>query len=177
MVVPWGAPVGQPKSKNSVACCLSTRQKPADARKKNPAIEMRRARIPWARSVGDVRQAVMEIMATLAKQERVKRSGRTKAGLARARAAGKALGLSKDAQRPAHSQDCSAKRTGPFPEGHQPRAWCFRSFRLPAGYEINVEISEFTGPAPAASSGAVFSFFGPRDRRSFLPCWYCQVRA
>lgn len=56
---------------------------------------MRRARIPWARSVGDVRQAVMEILATLAKQERVKRSGRTKAGLTRARAAGKALGLSR----------------------------------------------------------------------------------
>jgi len=43
-------------------------------------------------SCGPFREAVIAIMATLAKQERVKRSERTKAGLARVRAAGKALG-------------------------------------------------------------------------------------
>jgi DNA invertase Pin-like site-specific DNA recombinase len=43
-------------------------------------------------SCGPFRDAVVAIMATLAKQERVKRSERTKAGLARVRAAGKALG-------------------------------------------------------------------------------------
>lgn len=43
-------------------------------------------------SCGPFRDAVISIMATLAKQERVKRSERTKAGLARVRAAGKRLG-------------------------------------------------------------------------------------
>jgi DNA invertase Pin-like site-specific DNA recombinase len=43
-------------------------------------------------SCGIFKDAVIAIMATLAKQERVKRSERTKAGLARVRAAGKALG-------------------------------------------------------------------------------------
>lgn len=43
-------------------------------------------------SCGIFREAVIAIMATLAKQERVKRSERTKAGLARVRASGKALG-------------------------------------------------------------------------------------
>lgn len=43
-------------------------------------------------SCGPFREAVIAIMATLAKQERVKRSERTKAGLARVRAAGKPLG-------------------------------------------------------------------------------------
>jgi DNA invertase Pin-like site-specific DNA recombinase len=43
-------------------------------------------------SCGPFRDAVIAIMATLAKQERVKRSERTKAGLERVRAAGKALG-------------------------------------------------------------------------------------
>jgi len=43
-------------------------------------------------SCGPFRDAVIAIMATLAKQERVKRSERTKAGLARVKAAGKALG-------------------------------------------------------------------------------------
>src|SRR5712664_3886292 len=43
-------------------------------------------------SCGLFRDAVIAIMATLARQERVKRSERTKAGLARVRAAGKALG-------------------------------------------------------------------------------------
>ena len=38
------------------------------------------------------KDAVISIMATLAKQERVKRSERTRAGLARVRAAGKRLG-------------------------------------------------------------------------------------
>lgn len=43
-------------------------------------------------SCGPFRDAVIAIMATLAKQERVKRSERTKAGLERVRAAGKTLG-------------------------------------------------------------------------------------
>ena len=43
-------------------------------------------------SCGPFRDAVIAIMATLAKQERVKRSERTKAGLARVKAAGKRLG-------------------------------------------------------------------------------------
>jgi len=43
-------------------------------------------------SCGIFKDAVIAIMATLAKQERVKRSERTKAGLARIKAAGKALG-------------------------------------------------------------------------------------
>jgi DNA invertase Pin-like site-specific DNA recombinase len=43
-------------------------------------------------SCGPFRDAVIAIMATLAKQERVRRSERTRAGLARVRAAGKALG-------------------------------------------------------------------------------------
>ena len=43
-------------------------------------------------SCGPFREAVIAIMATLAKQERVKRSERTKAGLARVRAAGRRLG-------------------------------------------------------------------------------------
>jgi DNA invertase Pin-like site-specific DNA recombinase len=43
-------------------------------------------------SCGIFKEAVIAIMATLAKQERVKRSERTKAGLDRVRAAGKRLG-------------------------------------------------------------------------------------
>lgn len=47
---------------------------------------------PYFDSCGVFKDAVIAIMATLAKQERVKRSERTKAGLARIKAAGKALG-------------------------------------------------------------------------------------
>jgi len=43
-------------------------------------------------SCGPFKDAVISIMATLAKQERVKRSERTKAGLARVKASGKSLG-------------------------------------------------------------------------------------
>ena len=43
-------------------------------------------------SCGVFKDAVLAIMATLAKQERVKRSERTRAGLARVKAAGRALG-------------------------------------------------------------------------------------
>jgi DNA invertase Pin-like site-specific DNA recombinase len=43
-------------------------------------------------SCGVFKDAVISILATLAKQERVKRSERTKAGLARVKATGKALG-------------------------------------------------------------------------------------
>jgi DNA invertase Pin-like site-specific DNA recombinase len=47
---------------------------------------------PYFDSCGVFKDAVIAIMATLAKQERVKRSERTKAGLARVKAAGKTLG-------------------------------------------------------------------------------------
>jgi DNA invertase Pin-like site-specific DNA recombinase len=47
---------------------------------------------PYFDSCGVFKDAVIAIMATLAKQERVKRSERTKAGLARVRASGKRLG-------------------------------------------------------------------------------------
>jgi DNA invertase Pin-like site-specific DNA recombinase len=47
---------------------------------------------PFFDSCGVFKDAVVAIMATLAKQERVKRSERTKAGLAVARAKGKRLG-------------------------------------------------------------------------------------
>jgi len=43
-------------------------------------------------SCGVFKDAIIAIMATLAKQERIKRSERTRAGLARVRAAGKRLG-------------------------------------------------------------------------------------
>lgn len=43
-------------------------------------------------SCGPFKDAVISIMATLAKQERIKRSERTRAGLARVKAAGRALG-------------------------------------------------------------------------------------
>src|SRR5437879_8145040 len=46
-------------------------------------------------SCGIFKEAVISIMATLAKQERVRRSERTRAGLARVRAAGTALGRPK----------------------------------------------------------------------------------
>lgn len=47
---------------------------------------------PYFDSCGVFKEAVIAIMATLAKQERVKRAERTKAGLARVKAAGKRLG-------------------------------------------------------------------------------------
>jgi len=47
---------------------------------------------PYFDSCGAFKDVVLAIMATLAKQERIKRSERTKAGLERVRAAGKALG-------------------------------------------------------------------------------------
>ena len=47
---------------------------------------------PYFDSCGVFKDAVIAIMATLAKQERIKRSERTKAGLARVKAAGKRLG-------------------------------------------------------------------------------------
>ena len=46
-------------------------------------------------SCGPFREAVIAMMATLAKQERIKRSERTRAGLARVRAAGRVLGRPK----------------------------------------------------------------------------------
>jgi len=47
---------------------------------------------PYLDSCGIFRDAVISIMATLAKQERIHRAERTKAGLARVKAAGKTLG-------------------------------------------------------------------------------------
>ncbi len=47
---------------------------------------------PFFDSCGIFKDAVISILATLAKQERVKRAERTRAGLARVRAAGKRLG-------------------------------------------------------------------------------------
>lgn len=47
---------------------------------------------PYFDSCGVFKDAVIAIMATLAKQERVKRSERTRAGLARVKASGKILG-------------------------------------------------------------------------------------
>jgi DNA invertase Pin-like site-specific DNA recombinase len=47
---------------------------------------------PYFDSCGVFKDAVIAIMATLAKQERIRRSERTKAGLARVRAVGKRLG-------------------------------------------------------------------------------------
>lgn len=47
---------------------------------------------PYFDSCGVFKDAVIAIMATLAKQERIKRAERTKAGLARVRAAGRRLG-------------------------------------------------------------------------------------
>jgi DNA invertase Pin-like site-specific DNA recombinase len=47
---------------------------------------------PYFDSCGVFKDAVLAIMATLAKQERIKRSERTKAGLARVKASGKTLG-------------------------------------------------------------------------------------
>lgn len=47
---------------------------------------------PYFDSCGAFKDVILAVMATLAKQERVKRSERTKAGLARVRASGKALG-------------------------------------------------------------------------------------
>ena len=50
---------------------------------------------PFFDSCGVFKDAVVAIMATLAKQERVKRAERTRAGLAVARAKGKTLGRPK----------------------------------------------------------------------------------
>jgi len=47
---------------------------------------------PYFDSCGIFKEAVVSIVATLAKQERIRRSERTKAGLARVRASGKRLG-------------------------------------------------------------------------------------
>lgn len=46
----------------------------------------------WLDSTGIFKEAIISLLATLAKQERVRMSERTKAGLVRARAAGKQLG-------------------------------------------------------------------------------------
>ncbi len=47
---------------------------------------------PYFDSCGAFKDVILAVMATLAKQERVKRSERTKAGLARVRASGRRLG-------------------------------------------------------------------------------------
>ena len=63
-------------------------------------------------SCGPFWEAVIAIMATLAKQERIKRSERTKAGLARAKAAGRRLGrprLGSTASTPLRSHACARR--------------------------------------------------------------------
>ena len=55
-------------------------------------VGFRRSRSHYFDSCGVFKDAVIAIMATFAKQERVKRSERTRAGLARVKASGKILG-------------------------------------------------------------------------------------
>jgi DNA invertase Pin-like site-specific DNA recombinase len=71
---------------------------------------------PFFDSCGIFKDAVVAIMATLAKQERVKRAERTRAGLAVARAKGKTLGRPKTVK--AQAADVARLRT----EGHSLRA-------------------------------------------------------
>lgn len=71
---------------------------------------------PFFDSCGIFREAVIGIMATLAKQERVKRAERTRAGLAVARAKGQTLGRPRTAE--AHSASITRLRR----EGHSLRA-------------------------------------------------------
>jgi DNA invertase Pin-like site-specific DNA recombinase len=54
----------------------------------------------YLRSTGVFREAVLAILATIAKQERIRLSERVQAGLSRARAQGKVLGRPKAAVRP-----------------------------------------------------------------------------
>jgi DNA invertase Pin-like site-specific DNA recombinase len=61
-------------------------------------------------SCGVFKDAIISIMATLAKQERVKRAERTKAGLARVRAAGRTLGRPKVLNR-SHAAEITRLRT------------------------------------------------------------------
>ena len=62
-----------------------------------PFISLKRAQQKeYLDSAGVFKNAIVSIMATLAKQERVKISERTRAGLARARAQGKQLGRPKN---------------------------------------------------------------------------------
>jgi DNA invertase Pin-like site-specific DNA recombinase len=71
---------------------------------------------PFFDSCGVFKDAVVAIMATLAKQERVKRAERTRAGLAVARAKGKILGRPMSVR--VHSADVVRLRS----EGHSLRA-------------------------------------------------------
>lgn len=67
---------------------------------------------PYFDSCGIFKDAVIAIMATLAKQERIKRSERTKAGLARVRAAGKALGRPKRLNGEHHARIATLRAQG-----------------------------------------------------------------
>lgn len=78
---------------------------------------------PFFDSCGVFKDVVLAIMATLAKQERVKRAERTRAGLAVARAKGKTLGRPRTMK--VHSANVSRLRT----EGHSLRA-IGRSLRI-----------------------------------------------
>jgi DNA invertase Pin-like site-specific DNA recombinase len=71
---------------------------------------------PFFDSCGVFKDAVVAIMATLAKQERVKRAERTRAGLAIARAKGKTLGRPKTIK--AHTAEIARLRA----QGHSGRA-------------------------------------------------------
>ena len=72
-------------------------------------------------SCGIFKDAVISILATIAKQERVRLSERTRAGLAIARSKGRQLG------RPRLQGPCIGDRSAtvlrPFPEGYWPRTW------------------------------------------------------
>ena len=63
----------------------------------------------YLRSIGPFRDAVLAILAAIAKQERVRLSERVQAGLSRARAQGKTLGRPKAPVRPERVQTLRAK--------------------------------------------------------------------
>lgn len=67
---------------------------------------------PYFDSCGVFKDAVIAIMATLAKQERIKRAERTKAGLARVRAAGKKLGRPARFNGEHHAAVCRLRAAG-----------------------------------------------------------------
>jgi DNA invertase Pin-like site-specific DNA recombinase len=71
---------------------------------------------PFFDSCGEFKDAVVAIMATLARQERIKRAERTRAGLAIARARGKRLGRPNTVK--THSADVARLRS----QGHSLRA-------------------------------------------------------
>lgn len=109
-------------------------------------------------SCGPFRDAVIAIMATLAKQERIKRSERTKAGLARVRAAGKRLGRPVRLKWRAPCGCGPPTRSRALRTRHCPRAWYFRRFRAPVGvYCCVINVSPRTPLSPIDSAGFFFA--------------------